>query len=954
MDIQLLLDKEFCLIPIRAIPPEDVDSDPKWYKMPAIPWKEFQNRKPIDKEIENWFKLSDFKKTKLEFKDGEFQLPLEGIPKHKYNVAVICGKISGKKGSLVVLDFDDADLADKVDIDSFTVETPSGGKHVYVYTEDTIKKIPAFNGYPLDVQGESSYVLAPPSITQDGEYKIVKDVPIKKIKNLLKLLEKKLPKAKPRKKNLEDFKKAIHDKTPLLDYVKATVPDMRSCGHDIYVGCCPFHTEESGSFKVYNKNNSFFCYGCSKGGDIFTFVMLKDEIDFNSAVTKLEAEFKIDAPVQQSFPFDTEIGNGDRLVNNFGENIRFNNNANNWLIWNEKQWIEDTTSEINRMAQEVCRRILFEELDERIKVGNITTTAEIKRFNSFIYKSQTFNQVSNMIKFASANKKVVINSDQLDRNKFLLNVQNGTFDLKAGTILPHDKDHYITKIANVNWEKNTQSQLWLDFLDRIFAGNKNLISFVQRAIGYSLSGDTKEECLFIFYGTGANGKSTLILPISHMLNDYARQESPKLFLVSKHEGSGESCSPALLNLKGARFITVVEPKSGGKLAEDLLKAWTGGEEVQARGLWHKKPTSFAPEGKIFMVCNYKPVISGINRGTWRRIFLVPFTVEIPEAEWDKDLKDKFKSPEHLPSILNWALEGWKDYQKQGLNPPQEVLDATEDYRQEQDFIGDFISGCCKIPGTIQSINLYQAFKLWSKAQGNDYILSIHKFAPKMQEKGFKKENNGRIVIWQNIGLQSEVSAIIDTMEADKDGEKQAIKEMRDFLNKPVKSEKTTTVDISPLAGDISISDSILMDNRGEVGEEKAEKAEKHEKYEKCQKNLPYTDFIDNNSERVSQISQTSPPIGEMSQHSDFDEDTVNAFKNYILEYPDGLPVGTFINVMGWTEKVKKLINHLIANRKITIENGIIKWIEKESEISNIDPIMNKPLFSEDDGEFIDG
>jgi len=272
--------------------------------------------------------------------------------------------------------------------------------------------------------------------------------------------------------------------------------------------------------------------------------------------------------------------------------------------------------------------------------------------------------------------------------------------------------------------------LWDTFLSRTMGGNANLISFLQRAAGYTLTGDVREQCLFFLHGTGANGKSTYLEVLRALLGDYAKQADFSTFIVRTSDGVRND----LADLRGARLVTATEVDAGKRFAESLVKQLTGGDTIKARFLFQEF-FEFEPTFKLFLAANHKPRIEGTDYAIWRRIRLIPFTVTIPEAERDPDLKRKLLG--ELPGILRWAVEGCLEWQKRGLKPPEEVLAATEDYRAEMDSLTSFFSESCVIhpESKVLSTVLYDEYVKWCGDSGEEQ-LPRKQFVARLREKGF--------------------------------------------------------------------------------------------------------------------------------------------------------------------------------------------------------------------------
>jgi putative DNA primase/helicase len=283
------------------------------------------------------------------------------------------------------------------------------------------------------------------------------------------------------------------------------------------------------------------------------------------------------------------------------------------------------------------------------------------------------------------------------------------------------------------------------------AGNQHLISFIQRAIGYSLTGSTSEQVLFIPYGVGANGKSTLIETVNAMLGDYAQTASSSLLLTKRNDGVPNDVA----RLAGSRFVASAENDAGRHVAEALVKRLTGGDKVSARFLFNEF-FDFYPQCKFFLSTNHRPRIRGTDKGIWRRIRLIPFNVVIPDEQQDKQLKEKLLA--ELPGILAWAVRGCLAWQREGLGMPPEVSDATESYRQESDVLGQFIAERCiqKAGITTSAGALYKEYLCWCNESGEE-PLPQRDFGMQLTERGFPRDRTGKTRLRVGIGLVTEVT-----------------------------------------------------------------------------------------------------------------------------------------------------------------------------------------------------
>lgn len=438
----------------------------------------------------------------------------------------------------------------------------------------------------------------------------------------------------------------------------------------------------------------------------------------------------------------TDLGNAERLVHYFGDKIRYCHAWNSWFIWDGTRWLSDETDNIKELAKGTVRRI-YDEARHHEDDSKRQTLAR------HAVSSESSRRISAMIALAQSDHRVSILPEAFDKDIFLLNCANGVLDLRTGVLHPHRKEDYITRMVKVEFDEQAECPRWLAFLDKIMNSNADLISFLQKGAGYSLTGDVSEQCLFILFGSGANGKSTFLRTIGFLTGDYGQQTATETLLV-KQKGAIPN---DIARLKGARFITASEAEAEQRLAESLIKQMTGNDILSARFL-HQEWFDFEPTYKIFLGTNHKPVIKGTDYAIWRRIRLVPFEVTIPEKERDRNLLNKLK--EELPGILAWALRGCLQWQANGLGSPQKVQKATADYRNEMDVISDFITECCDTDPahTVTSKDVYKAYREWCEASGES-LMKKNAFGCSLGEKGFVPRRFGKgLRGWEGLRLKS--------------------------------------------------------------------------------------------------------------------------------------------------------------------------------------------------------
>jgi putative DNA primase/helicase len=351
------------------------------------------------------------------------------------------------------------------------------------------------------------------------------------------------------------------------------------------------------------------------------------------------------------------------------EKLRYIAAWSKWHVWDGKRWSADATRRAFDMARRVCRRAAREcNQDSAAKsLASAKTVAAVERL-------------------ATADRRLAATTDQWDADPWLLNTPGGVIDLQSGEILSHQPTDYMTKITAV--PPKGPCPLWRKFLDRTFAGDAELIAFVQRVAGYALTGSTREHALFFGFGTGANGKSVLINTISGILGDYHRTAAIETFTASKVDRHPTD----LAGLRGARLVTAIETEEGRRWDEAKIKALTGGDRIAARFM-RQDFFEYVPAFKLVIAGNHKPSLRSVDESIRRRLNLLPFTVTIPPEERDRDLPEKLKA--EWPGILRWMIQGCLEWQRIGLAPPKAVCDATAAYLEAEDAVGAWIEERCQ-------------------------------------------------------------------------------------------------------------------------------------------------------------------------------------------------------------------------------------------------------------------
>lgn len=453
------------------------------------------------------------------------------------------------------------------------------------------------------------------------------------------------------------------------------------------------------------------------GGNLKQFNSLCDQAD----------KFEIDGAL-------TDIWNAKLFAQMYKGTALYCHIVKKWYVYDGQRWKPDDTGEIVRKAKKTTKKI-FEIASQQ------KTDESREKYSKHAIKSQNKTRIDAMIQLAQSELPVTLK--QFDKDIFLFNVENGTLDLRTGRLQPHSPNDFISKLAPVKYDSDAKAPLWIKFLDIIFSGNQKLIQYIQTAIGYSLTGDVRHDCLFIFYGEGCNGKTTFLVTIQQMMGDYARQMPPYLLIQQKHR----SHPTELMELKGTRFMPGSEVEKDSVFDEVLVKKLTGGDHIKGRGMYQDF-VEFEPTQKFFIAVNHLPRIYGNDEGIWRRIKVIPFDVRIT----DVDEGYRMKLQDELSGILNWVLEGavaW--YNGDGKNPtlkePLDVIEATEKYRGHVDILSLFILGRCEQgpQSCVSSSEIYQAYLAWC-SEYNYKSISQTAFGRALSMRGFgKKKTTGKTI-----------------------------------------------------------------------------------------------------------------------------------------------------------------------------------------------------------------
>ena len=450
----------------------------------------------------------------------------------------------------------------------------------------------------------------------------------------------------------------------------------------------------------------------------------------------------------------TDIGNAARLAARHGDDLHYCHQLESWFVWNKKLWQPDALGATAQRAKETVRHFLIE-------ASKIQSESKREKHLKYGLDSGKSPRIDAMIKLARSDERIAITPASFDTNPLQLNVQNCTLDLRTGEPHQHRREDLITKLAQVEYDPDAHSDKWENFLAEATSNDSELMQFLQRAVGYSLTGDTSEEALFFLHGDTATGKSTFLEAVKAMLGSYAMTSDFEAFLVRRQAGGARN---DIARLTTARFVAASEVAEGQKFDENLIKQLTGRDTVTARFLYQES-YEFQPKFKLWLSANHAPEIKPGDNAIWRRIRRIPFENSVPLHLQNKTLKDYLCSDKTARSaILNWAIQGCLGWQRYGLGTSKAVDDATREYRDAENALKEFFDSQCALQPELWTLtqDLRTAYEKWASAKGN--LLNENSFTKNLRLAGLipKKFNGQRG--WQGIGLLKTVFDEVDGKE----------------------------------------------------------------------------------------------------------------------------------------------------------------------------------------------
>lgn len=673
-----------------------------------------------------------------------------------WGCGIVCGEVSG---GLEVIDLDGGAFADQFErlivsnsaglLGKLVIEqSPSGGRH-YAYRcgeiegntpiAKTTKTLPGHKASPeglttlIETRGQGGYIVTYPTrgyVLLQGDWANLNTITPEE-RNLLWGCAATFDESDKVKPNHDQPTQVKHEAPAIADDFRSMMErhgwklvgtskgreDWLRPGKEKGISATWNYIDDS--FYVFSSNAAPF-----KDNHRYTISQVRNLLEPESVPIQ-------DRPLTERF-YLTDMGNGKRFTARFKNQFK-HSQALGWLHWNGYKWESGADVLVMDAARHTAQMIFAETLDVQPN--------DAKAIGKWAIASQGRSKLDAMLYLASSEDGIRATPDDFDSDHFVLNCQNGIIDLRTGEFTDSCPSRMLSKSVNTIYDPMAVCPRWESFLDRIMDGNENLIRFLQRAIGYSLTGSTREQCFFLNYGTGANGKSVFLETMRGLLNDYAAAAEFSAFLTTQSENVRNDIAA----LAGARFVSANESGADKRLSESIIKALTGGDTISARFLF-KEYFEFKPQFKVWMATNHKPIIRDTDHAIWRRVRLVPFNVTIPESERDSNLVATLR--DEFPGILNWAIAGCTEWQVNGLGTPTEVTEATNNYRDEQDSLGTFIENCCIVKPEAR-YSASKLHKLYCENTGEK--ISAKAFNGLMTDHMYRSEHTRNGAVWIGIG-----------------------------------------------------------------------------------------------------------------------------------------------------------------------------------------------------------
>lgn len=535
--------------------------------------------------------------------------------------------------------------------------------------------------------------------------------------------------------------------TSLLDAILSRLEEVSEPnGQGCIATRCPFHDDQS-DILYLSREHGWVCSRGKRGSlpQLAACLGLESSSAAANETERIHPARIMDLTDLERFPL-SDVGNALVFAHLYADRVRFvhggasgRHRAGDWHIWDGVRWRRDDIGEVVSLASQVWRArsraaALMEDFGDAAAVQKCAQRI-MSRYS-----------IAAMLDLARSQAPIAQRPGTFDQDPWLLCVRNGVIDLQTGRFRESTPSDLLAMQAGAAYEANAECPVWLRFLKEIFRGDADIIEFVQRLLGYSLTGVPADH-LVVCFGTGRNGKSTLISTIQNLLGDYAAQSQVATLMPHR----AEAIRNDLARLFGKRFVGGLEQTQGGHLDEGLVKQLTGGDRLVARALYQEHEEQ-VPTFKVWLGVNHKPRIKDTSPAMWERVFLIPFEAFFPREAADPYMRERLRS--ELPGILNWAIDGCLSWNQQGLDPPVSVKVATTEYREESDVIARFVADECAVEDgrSVGATILYRAYVRWCQ-KNTESPLSQTAFGTRLAEKGYKKSGSTGRIVYHDLKLQ---------------------------------------------------------------------------------------------------------------------------------------------------------------------------------------------------------
>lgn len=437
-----------------------------------------------------------------------------------------------------------------------------------------------------------------------------------------------------------------------------------------------------------------------------------------------------------------DTSNAQRFAAQHEDLVRFWHGRNKWMLWTGTHWADDQEAKIFELAKKTAQSIYVE--------ASALPEEEAKKMGRWAERSLNRDKITNMLSLAQSDPKLATTTEIWDRDPWALNFLNGNVDLRTGELRPHRKEDLITKYVPCTYTPELVGPRWNCFVNQTFG---ELADWIQKAVGYSLTGNTSEKVVFLLWGVTDTGKSTFLSTLRELFSDYSTLLQIDTLMWSKNADNNTSAD--LADLRGARLVITSETEEGQRLREAKLKRITQGMGQIKTARKYENPITFKETHKLWLDCNHQPVIRGSDNAIWNRIVPIPCTHQVDASEKDAGLKEKLLHERE--AIASWAVAGAVRWHVEGLGRPQIIMRTRDEWREGMDTIGQFIEECCSQDPeeSVRATEIYDAFRTWADKQGHEHIITLTAFGIRLRDRGFEKGNDPvtRRAVYLGIGLR---------------------------------------------------------------------------------------------------------------------------------------------------------------------------------------------------------